>query len=120
MTIQVPLFRSYRLFLPSNGAKGRDPQDDYVQTHEYSYEPIEPRLTVSDDSILDFWHGSGEAPYLIAELPEGYEWSDDIGGVRHKETGEALPADRLAALARADQEPWDRPVPGRVWAGAST
>src|SRR3954451_23147802 len=60
MTIQVPIFRSYRLFLPSNGAKGRDPQDDYVQTQEYSYEPIEPRLTVSDDSILDFWHGSGE------------------------------------------------------------
>src|SRR4051812_8626147 len=100
---QVAIFRSYRLFLPSRGTEGGVSRGEYVETHEYAYAPIEPRLIVSDDSVLDFWHGSGTAPHVIAELPEGYKWSGALGEVRHKVTGEALPADRLAILAGADR-----------------
>ena len=108
--MRVAIFRSYRLFLPATEAGGGAHQDDYVETHEYAYRPIEPRLIVGDDSILDLWHGSGATPYLIAELPEGYKWSGALGGVYHKETGEALTADRL--VAQAGGGPEDRPRRG--------
>jgi hypothetical protein len=115
---QVAIFRSYRLYLPPRGSGGGDSGGDYVETHEYSYAPIESRLTVDDDSILDFWHGSGATPYLIAELPEGYTWSGALGDVRHKGTGEALPADQLAVLAGADGGVRKGAVRGRPRRGA--
>lgn len=120
MAMQVAIFRSYRLFHPSHEAGGGDPRDDYVETHAYAYEPIEPKLIVSDDSILDFWHGSGEVPYLIAELPEDYKWSGALGGVYHKGTGEALSAERLAAQAGADPGARRRTVRFRPHQGALT
>ena len=120
MAGQVAIFRSYRLFLPSDGEVAGIDRDGYVETHEYAYSPIEPRLTVSDDSILDFWHGSGTSPYLIAALPEGYKWSGALCGVYHKETGEALPADRLAALAGAVPEGRHRSAWGRLHLGTGT
>jgi hypothetical protein len=100
---RVAIFRSYRLFFPPRGLEGGDSGGDYVEAEEYSYAPIEPRLTVRDDAVLDFWYGSGVTPDLIAELPAGYKWSGALGDVRHKETGEALPASQLAVLAGADQ-----------------
>ena len=106
MAGHVAIFRSFRLVLSASGQGGGNHRDHYDETHEYAYGPIEPRLTVADDRILDFWQGSGAVPFLIAELPEGYKWSGALRGVYHKETGEALPADRLAA--RTGVVPEDR------------